>query len=172
MTQPGPVRRGGAEPSARAVGDPVAPAGWRSGDLPIHGMPGHYIRRLQQVAVALFAQKVVGIDITPVQFAALAALRQRRTLDQAALAALIGYDRATIGGVVDRLEAKRWIARAPGRDDRRTKVVSLTPAGAAALRRVAGDVDAVQAALMAPLSPADRRSFERLCRKLLDAHLG
>jgi len=156
---------------ANGAGDATA-VGWRSGDLPIHHMPGHYIRRLQQVAVALFAQKVDGFDITPVQFAVLVALKQRRSLDQAALAALIGYDRATLGGVIDRLESKRWVAREPGRDDRRTKLVSLTPAGATALRRVMRDVEAVQAALMAPLSPADRHSFERLCRKLLDAHLG
>jgi len=135
-------------------------------------MPGHYIRRLQQVAVALFAEHLADADITPVQFAALVALRQRRTLDQAALAALIGYDRATIGGVVDRLEAKRWVAREPGRTDRRTKLVSLTPAGAATLRRVTRGVKAVQAALLAPLAAHERKAFERLCRKLLDAHLG
>ena len=127
---------------------------------------------LTRMAVALFAQKVGAFDITPVQFAALMALRERRTLDQAALSALIGYDRATMGGVIDRLEAKRWVVREAGQKDRRTKLVSLTAAGAALLRRVAREVDAVQAALMAPLAPTERRAFERLCRKLLDAHLG
>ena len=141
-------------------------------ELPLHHMPGHLIRRLQQLAVALFAAHVDGVDITPVQFAALCALRRTRSLDQAALAALIGYDRATIGGVVDRLEAKRWVQREAGRTDRRTKLVSLTPAGAATLRRVMPDVEAVQSMLMAPLAAGERRAFERLCRKLLDAHLG
>ena len=50
--------------------------------------------------------------------------------------------------------------------------MSLTPAGAAALRHVARDVLAVQEALMAPLAAAERQTFARLCRKLLDAHLG
>lgn len=135
-------------------------------------MPGHYIRRLQQVAVALFARRVDGVDITPVQFAALAALEHRHPCDQATLGALIGYDRATIGGVVDRLEAKRWILREPGRRDRRVKLVSLTSAGAAILRRVTRDVERVQTELMAPLTPAQRRQFERLCQKLLAAHAG
>jgi DNA-binding MarR family transcriptional regulator len=173
MSATRPSRR---HPAASAPGEAdatsAAAAGWRDGDLAIHHMPGHYIRRLQQVAVALFARNVDDVDITPVQFAALVALKRQRSLDQAALAALIGYDRVTIGGVVDRLEAKRWVAREPGRADRRTKLVSLTPAGAAALRRVTPHVQAVQTALMAPLSAADRRGFERLCRKLLDAHLG
>ena len=138
--------------------------------LAFHHMPGHYIRRLQQVAVGLFARRVDGVDITPVQFAALAALERRRSCDQATLGALIGYDRATIGGVIDRLEAKRWIVREPGRRDRRMKLVSLTSAGAATLRRVTRDVERVQAELMAPLTPAQRRQFERLCQKLLAAH--
>src|SRR5699024_5310098 len=112
------------------------------------------------------------VDITPVQFAALFALRQRKSLDQATLSALIGYDRATIGGVIDRLEAKRWVVREAGRADRRTKLVSLTPAGAATLRRVGREVASVQDALMAPLAPAERATFARLCRKLLDSHLG
>jgi DNA-binding MarR family transcriptional regulator len=150
----------------------VAPPQWRKGASAIHHMPGHYIRRLQQVAVALFAHAVDGADITPVQFAALVALRERRSLDQAALSALIGYDRATIGGVVDRLEAKRWVVREAGTRDRRTKLVSLTPAGAATLRRVTREVERVQVELLAPLALRDRRTFERLCRKLLDAHLG
>ena len=150
----------------------ASPPRWRSGNLAIHAMPGHYVRRLQQVAVGLFSEHLAGAGITPVQFAALVALRERRTLDQAALAALIGYDRATIGGVIDRLEAKRWVVREPGRSDRRTKLVSLTPVGAGTLRRVTRSVQAVQIALLAPLTAPERRAFERLCRKLLDAHLG
>jgi DNA-binding MarR family transcriptional regulator len=144
----------------------------RDSPLAFHHMPGHYIRRLQQVAVAIFMREVEGADITPVQFATLAALRDRRACDQATLSALIGYDRATIGGVIDRLEAKRWIGRTPGQRDRRTKLVTLTPAGAAALRRVLRDVERAQARLLAPLAATERRRFERLCQKLLAAHLG
>jgi DNA-binding MarR family transcriptional regulator len=140
--------------------------------LAFHHMPGHYIRRLQQVAVALFAHGVDGIDITPVQYAALAALEREPRCDQATLGTLIGYDRATIGGVVDRLEGKGWVAREAGQADRRMKLVSLTARGAGVLRRVTGNVERVQRALMKPLTPAQRRHFERLCHKLLAAHVG
>ena len=68
----------------------------RGSDLFIHQMPGHFIRRLEQVAVKLFFARV-GMDMTPVQFAALAAATHRPRIDQATLSALIGYDRATIG---------------------------------------------------------------------------
>ena len=132
-------------------------------------MPGHYIRRLQQVAVAAFMQRVAGA-LTPVQFATLAALREQGACDQARVAALIGYDRATLGDVIDRLEARGWIARAPGTRDRRTKVVSLTSAGRTVLRRVEHDVRRAQDDVLQPLAARERRQFERLCRKLLRAH--
>jgi DNA-binding MarR family transcriptional regulator len=144
----------------------------RTSSVPIHHMPGHYVRRLQQVAVALFARRLDAHAVTPVQYAALAALAHNGTCDQAALAALIGYDRATIGGVIDRLLAKRWVTREASRSDRRMKLVSLTASGNALVRRVTRDVERVQQDFMAPLTPAQRRQFERLCLRLLAAHVG
>ena len=140
--------------------------------LPIHEMPGHMVRRLQQVAVALFTEELAGLDLTPVQYAALIALEERPGLDQATLAALIGYDRATIGGVIDRLEQKAWVRRDPHPRDRRAKVPQITAEGRAMLREAAPGVRRVQARLMAPLPAAERRAFEALCRKLLSAHHG
>lgn len=143
----------------------------RTSNLVIHRMPGHLIRRLQQVAVKLFCAGV-GMDMTPVQFAALAAVTQRPGTDQAALSALIGYDRATIGGVIDRLEARGWLVRSASRADRRLKLVRITPAGRKALARALPAVKAVQATLLEPLDGAERRHFERLCLKILVRHLG
>ncbi len=172
-----PVRRRAAARNETAAG-PRDGGDLQAGATPdrddpfIHRMPGHYIRRLQQVAVALFMREVSGTDITPVQFAALAALRHQRSCDQATLGALIGYDRATVGGVVDRLEAKRWVVRTSEARDRRMRHVALTPAGSATLRRMTGAVERAQSELFAPLRVDERRQFARLCRKLLAAHLG
>jgi DNA-binding MarR family transcriptional regulator len=159
-------------PQPRAPGGPgVSYTDPRVGALSIHHMPGHFIRRLQQVAVKLFFARV-GLDMTPVQFAALAAVAQRPRIDQAALSALIGYDRATLGGVIDRLEARGWVARSASRADRRLKLVRITPAGKKALARALPAVRKVQAVLLAPLGAAERRRFERLCLKILAHHLG
>jgi DNA-binding MarR family transcriptional regulator len=143
----------------------------RASDLIIHHMPGHFIRRLQQVAVKLFVARV-GLDMTPVQFAALAAVAQRPRIDQATLSALIGYDRATIGGVIDRLEFRGWLARSASRADRRVKLVRITPAGRKALTRALPAVKTVQAMLLESLDAAERKRFERLCLKILAHHLG
>ena len=143
----------------------------RASDLVIHHMPGHFIRRLQQVAVKLFFARVA-LDITPVQFAALAAVAQRPLIDQARLSALIGYDRATIGGVIGRLESRGWLARSASRADRRVKLVRITPSGRKALARTLPAVKSVQQRLLESLDTGERQRFERLCLKILAHHLG
>ena len=143
----------------------------RASDLIIHHMPGHFIRRLQQVAVKLFFARV-GLDMTPVQFAALAAVAQHPRIDQARLSALIGYDRATIGGVIGRLESKGWLARSASRADRRVRLVHITPSGRKALTRALPAVRSMQETLLEVLDGAERKRFERLCLKILAHHLG
>ena len=134
-------------------------------------MPGHLVRRLQQVAVRLFAE-ALGDALTPVQFAALAAIAGEPGMDQAALSARIGYDRATIGGVIDRLQRRGLLERLPDPADRRLKRVHLTGAGQRLLAASLPIVADVQRQLLGPLTERERASFERLCRKLLDHHHG
>jgi DNA-binding MarR family transcriptional regulator len=137
----------------------------------VHTMPGHYIRRVQQVAVRLFSEGVSG-DMTPVQFATLLALDEAPEIGQAALAAMIGYDRATIGGVIDRLQAKGLVQRASDPVDRRSNILTLTEKGIAALNAARPEVEAVQEKLLAPLNPAERIQYETMCRKILSAYGG
>ena len=69
-------------------------------------MPGPYIRRLQQIAVAIFLQDTEGFGVTPVQYGVLLTVSRQPGLDQRTLAALMGLDTSTTAGVVDRLEAR------------------------------------------------------------------
>ncbi|MCA0451745.1 MAG: MarR family transcriptional regulator, partial [Proteobacteria bacterium] len=81
--------------------------------------PGHLARRFQQIAVSVFMAEAeaAGYDLTPVQYAALAAVAANKGIDQATLAGLIAYDRTTIGGVVDRLEQKGLVSRRVSKED-------------------------------------------------------
>ena len=73
--------------------------------------PGHLIRRAQQIAVAIFMDECAGFDLTPVQYAALAAIAANRDIDATRLSYLVALDRSTIGTVLERLEAKGLRAR-------------------------------------------------------------
>src|SRR5579883_1639165 len=104
----------------------------------VHDMPGHLARRFQQIAVAVFLAEVedAGYDLTPVQYAALAAVAGNAGIDQVTLAGLIAYDRTTITGVVDRLVQKGLVARSESSRDRRARALTITEAGRRTLRGI------------------------------------
>lgn len=135
--------------------------------LGLHKMPGHVIRRLHQISTQGFqaAAKSAGIDLTPVQYAALEALAANPGSDQASIAALIAYDRATIGGVIDRLATKGLIAREVSKTDRRARVLTLTDQGVALLSRARPVVRELQADILRGLTQDEREMFLALACK-------
>lgn len=132
-------------------------------------MAGHLIRRLHQQSTQTFQARTqaAGFDLTSVQFAALDAVAQQPGLDQASLAATIGFDRATIGGVIDRLEGKGLVQRAVSPQDRRARLLALTPEGSQLLAACRPVVQALQADILAPLSAPEQAAFLALAHKAL-----
>ena len=136
----------------------------------LYGMPGHLVRRAQQISTALFAEECGHFDLTSVQYAALCAIAANPQIDATRLSALIAFDRSTIGDVLERLEQKGWIRRTPSVHDKRAKLVHLSPEGTKLLRRVHPAVRLVQERLLAPLVPKDQKTFVQLLRQLADMH--
>ena len=130
-------------------------------------MAGHLIRRLHQQSTQVYqsATQAAGFELTSVQFAALDAVAEQPGIDQASLAATISFDRATIGGVIDRLEQKGLVERTVSPDDRRARLLRLTPAGRRELAALRPVVEALQAEILAPLSARERAAFLALARK-------
>ncbi|MDO5643715.1 MAG: MarR family transcriptional regulator [Paracoccus sp. (in: a-proteobacteria)] len=112
--------------------------------------------------------KNAGFDLTPIQFAALNAIWAHPGIDQASLAGMIAYDRATIGSVLDRLEAKGMVDRRISESDRRARQLTLTDLGARTLRCTGPIVRRLQADMLAGLSEQEREDFLRLARKAAD----
>ena len=132
-------------------------------------MAGHLIRRLHQQSAQIFQARAqaAGFDLTSVQFAALDAIAEQPGVDQASLAATISFDRATIGGVIDRLETKGQVQRVVSEQDRRARQLSLTADGKRLLAASRPVVEALQDEILAPLSRAERKAFLALAQKAL-----
>ena len=131
--------------------------------------PGHLIRRAQQVAVSVFAQELAVFDVTPVQFAILNALMDAPGTDQVTLAARVAFDAATSGSVIGRLEAKGWVRREASPQDRRRKLLWLTPKGKKAVLAMAPKVAQVQELILLPLKAQERQQLMDLLAKLVSA---
>lgn len=134
-------------------------------------MPGHMIRRLHQASVSLFLEETAETDqsLTPVQYAALCAIRMRPGLDQATLAGLIAYDRVTIGGVVERLVQKGLVDRRVSARDRRARELALTEAGETLVDTVTPAVRRAQVRMLDGLDAAERATFLKLLEKATTA---
>ena len=136
----------------------------------LYTMPGHLVRRLQQVSTAIFADECGAFDLTAVQYAALTAIAANPGVDATRLSSLIAFDRSTIGSVLERLEAKGWVLRDSSPLDRRIKRLRISKQGTALLDLVGPAVRRVQERLLAPLAPSDRTTMLRLMRELAELH--
>jgi DNA-binding MarR family transcriptional regulator len=139
----------------------------RHRDHPIYSRPGHLIRRLHQIAVAIFMHETERFNITPVQYSALLAIELHPGIDQITLVNIIAFDRTTIGKVVSKLESKKWVNRVPGAHDRRSKCLTITPEGRKVLRAIDGAVERSQELILAPLKSAERRVFVDMLERLV-----
>jgi MarR family transcriptional regulator, lower aerobic nicotinate degradation pathway regulator len=134
----------------------------------VYTKPGYLFRRMQQIAVSIFIEECSEFDLTPVQFAALVAIHTHPGIDATRLSAVIAFDRSTLGNVIERLEAKKYVERKPAREDKRVKLLFLTSAGAVLLREIMPAVDRAQARMLQPLKPADRKTLMALMMQLVD----
>jgi DNA-binding MarR family transcriptional regulator len=134
-------------------------------------LPGHLIRRLHQVSVATFMQETKGWghNITPVQHAALIAIRQFPGLDQAGLSDITACDRVTAGGVVKRLEEKEFIRRTYVDGDQRSKRLFILPKGQQLLDNLQPHIEKVQLLLLDSLTNVERLMFVELLSKIVAA---
>ena len=136
-----------------------------------HNMAGHLVRRLHQISVAVFADHMaaLGAELTPVQFAALSALYANPGIDPASLASIIAYNKATLGGVIDRLETKGLIARRISETDRRARVLSLTQTGQTLFETVEPEVKDLQTDILSGLDASETQTLLALLKKTTDA---
>jgi DNA-binding MarR family transcriptional regulator len=88
-------------------------------------------------------------------------------MEQSQIAQSIHYDKATIGGVIDRLEKRGWVERKANPKDKRAKLVSLIREGRKALEDLTPVVNALQDQVVANLSAEERALFIKLAQKVV-----
>ncbi|HEX6026462.1 MAG TPA: MarR family transcriptional regulator [Solirubrobacter sp.] len=118
--------------------------------------------RLRPVVTRLARRmRQFGAELTPTQSAALATIDCHGPLTPSELAARERIQRPTATRALARLEQAGLVARMPDPDDRRSSLVSITPAGKALLAEVRDRKDLYLAQQLARLSPEDLAALER-----------
>jgi DNA-binding MarR family transcriptional regulator len=155
-------------PMPRPIGSPMRNKIDQISMDAVYVKPGYLFRRMQQIAVSIFVEECKAFDLTPVQYAALVAIHTHPGIDATRLSAVIAFDRSTLGSVIERLEAKQFVQREPGSEDKRVKRLYLTKMGATLLGDIMESVDRAQARMLQPLKAADRKTLLALLTQLVD----
>ena len=126
---------------------------------------GAALQRARSTALSGFGLDQSRLDV-------LGALRRAGTPYRLTAGELTRRCRVTPGATtqrVQRLEEEGYVERVREEQDRRTVYVALTPGGSAKLDAVFAAVMAADEEVLAPLSPRDRASLERILGRWLSA---
>jgi DNA-binding MarR family transcriptional regulator len=127
---------------------------------------GYHLRRAQVAMFQDFAATLNGAEITPGQFGVLALIEANEGLSQTQLARILGIDRSTLVGVLDKLEARGLIERGARPDDRRSHALALSRAGKTRFRLLAKKVRQHEARMAKKLSPSERSALIALLQRI------
>jgi len=108
-------------------------------------------------------------DISMIQTRLLGVLRDREpTMNQ--LAKLLGLEKSSVTGLVDRAERRGLVARVPSTIDGRAVLVSLTDQGRSLVSAVADRFEEEVSTILHRLPRRDREALSGLVTQLLVAH--
>lgn len=90
---------------------------------------GHLLKLAVSSITRMADQAVAPLDLTAMQWRPLVVLRYRDINTPAELARLVNVDTGAMTRTLDRLEAKGFLTRQRGQEDRRVVLLTLTPSG-------------------------------------------
>src|SRR5437667_6840571 len=106
-------------------------------------------------------------ELSPAQCHVLHLIEPDRPIPMGELAEALACDASNVTGLVDRLESRGLVRRRPSAEDRRVKVLELTPAGArlrsTVLERMTKPPDT-----LGRLSADEQRALVKILKRLVD----
>ena len=126
---------------------------------PLPNLVGYNLRKAQVAVFQSFQAAVAPHDITPGQFGVLIMIKENEGLSQSDLGAAVGIDRSTMVAVIDRLESRGLVIRAPSPNDRRSYALRLSPEGERLLGELIPRVQEHDRAMVKDLSPEEQRQL-------------
>jgi DNA-binding MarR family transcriptional regulator len=126
---------------------------------------GFILRQVSQRHSVIFVE-LIGEDITPTQWAALAKLMEIGPTSQNLLGRLTAMDAATIKGVILRLAKRQLVETLPDPSDARRLIVQLTERGSQMARKLMPRAAAITQVTLAPLTAKEQSDLISILTKL------
>jgi MarR family transcriptional regulator, lower aerobic nicotinate degradation pathway regulator len=146
-----------------AVSSPASPAAQEALS------PADGLAQLSFLVQGMLERRARELDLSITQIRLLGVLRDRTpTMNE--LAGLLGLDKSSVTGLVDRAERRGLVARAPSATDRRAVLVRLTDRGRSLASDGAARFASDASLLLEHLPAPDRDVLSALISRLLVAH--
>ena len=127
------------------------------------------LAQLSFVVQGMLERRAAEHGLSIIQARLLGVLRDRKpTMNE--LARILGLDKSSVTGLVDRAERRGLVSRVPSTTDRRVVLVSLSDDGRALVSEAAGRFEADVLMMLERLPAKDRATLSRLVSQLLAAH--
>jgi DNA-binding MarR family transcriptional regulator len=133
-------------------------------------VPAHLARRFHQICLGVLAELTEPEDLTPLEFAVLAAVGEQPGIDQRGLAQRLGIDPVTAGQLVDHMEKLGLLKRRIDPADRRARRLHLTAAGTKLRRRLGPAIGKAHDRIMAALSAGEQQVFLALLTRIVESN--
>lgn len=133
---------------------------------PLDDRLGFWLRLAQQAAFDAFHRAMAPLGLTPGRLGALLLLDAQPGLRQSALAEALRVKPSNLAVLLDGLEADGLIRRSEDTQNRRAKLLHLTPAGRALLRRAKLREALVETELAAGLDQTGREMLLAALRRI------
>jgi len=131
--------------------------------------PADGLAQLSFVVQGMLERRAAEHGLSIIQARLLGVLRDRKpTMNE--LARLLGLDKSSVTGLVDRAERRGLVIRVPSTTDRRAVLVSLTDDGRALVSQAAACFETDVMTMLGRLPARDREALSRLVSRLLAAH--
>ncbi|MBP2311559.1 MarR family winged helix-turn-helix transcriptional regulator [Azospirillum soli] len=136
---------------------------------PLPELIGYNLRKAQVAVFQSFQNAVAPHDITPGQFGVLIMIKENEGLSQSDLGSAVGIDRSTMVAVIDRLESRGLVIRAPSPNDRRSYALRLSPEGEKLLDELIPRIEAHDQAMVKDLSKQEQAQLIDFLRRVSKA---
>ena len=143
---------------------------FKRGTPPVHRVPAPLARRFDQICIAILAEAFAGEDLTPLEFAVLRYVEEEPGIDQSGLSDRIAVDRNNTSLLINRLESRGLVERRVNGDDRRARLLYLTPDGNRLHDRVRPKSYAGQQRMLSVLKPAEKELLLDLLVRVIEAN--
>lgn len=128
---------------------------------------GFVMAKAFQELHARYERETHSYGIVPRHLGVLLLTTRRGAMRQSEIADALRLDRTTVTYLVDDLETRGWVQRAPDPDDRRAHAVSVTQDGEKVLEELRPHVQAAEQGFLHPLSETEQNQLRALLARLV-----